>query len=57
MIKKDALLLSDDLFCKLRISQINTVKKSKRSIFFSKIINVMIENNSENILQCNRGKV
>ena len=56
MTKKVTVLLSNNLVHDLTI-QVNTIKKSKRSTMVSKIINVMIENNSENILQYNRGEV
>lgn len=55
MTKKDTVLLSDDLVNDVTI-QVNTIKKSKRSTILSKIINVMIENNHENILQYNRSE-
>lgn len=55
MTKKVTVLLSDDLVNDLTI-QVNTIKKSKRSTILSKIIDVMIENNHENILQYNRSE-
>lgn len=55
MFKKITILYTN-LIYNLQTVQRNTIKKSKRSLVFSKPIKNIIQNNSDNISQCNRGK-